>query len=209
MNKKYIIFFLLLSLVVYSCKTNDPEIKYKYNSNPSYTWGYAEFYGAYYSDFKIPSHVVSLSLFSDSLDLNDQGELEGLGQYLFLEDIFISANDTILPDGEYEIANNGNPLTFYKGEEFKVDEVKYSIGSFILYIEKNKLFTVQRFISDGSFKVSKQGDNQKITCDFTLSDSTKINGSFNAELPYYDQSLKSTPGTPRRNLVVKGWKQVK
>ena len=152
--------------------------------------------------------MVSLSLFSDSLYLNDQSELEGLGQYLFLEDIFISANDTILPIGEYIIANNGSPLTFYKGEEFKVDDVKYNIGSFVLYVEKNKLFTVQRFISGGSFKVSNQGDNQQITCDFTLSDSTKIKGSFNAELPYFDQSLKNTSGTPRRNLVVKGWTQV-
>lgn len=208
MNKKHIIFFLLLFLVVYSCKTNDPEIKYKYNTEPSYKWGYAEFYGAYYSDFKIPSNVVSLSLFSDSLDLNNQGELEGLGQYLFLEDIFISANDTILPDGEYKIANNGNPFTLFKGEEFKVDEVKYNIGSFILYIEKNKLFTVQRFISSGSFKVSNQGDNQQITCNFTLSDSTKIKGSFNAKLPYFDQSLKISSGTARRNLFVKGWNHV-
>ncbi len=205
MNKKNIIFFLLSILVSYSCKTDDPKIKYKYNTSPSYTWGYAEFYGAYYSDFKIPSNVVSLSLFSDSLQLNKQGELEGLGQYLFLEDIFIAPTDTILVAGEYKIANSGNPFTFYKGEEFAVDELKYNIGSFVLYIEKNKLFTVQRFISDGSFKVSNQVNIQKISCDFTLSDSTKIKGNFSTALPYYDQSLKTPSGVPRKKLVVKGW----
>jgi len=208
MNKKNIIVFLLLFLALNSCKTNDPEIKYQYNTNPSYTWGYAEFYGAYYADFNIANNVVSLSLFSDSLYLNDQGELDGLGQYLFLEDIFISPNDTILPAGEYKIADNGNPLTFYKGEEFKVDEVKYNIGSYILYIEKNTLFTVQRFISGGSFKVSNQGNTQQISCDFTLSDSTKIKGNFSAELPYFDQSLRTYPHAPRQNLIIKGWRSV-
>lgn len=209
MIKKNTLLILLLVVFAYSCKTNDPEIKYKYNTNPSFTWGYTEFYGAYYSDFKIPNNVVSLSLFSDSLDMNNQNELVGLGQYLFLEDIFISANDTILPAGEYKIANNGKPFTFYKGEEFKVDDLKYNIGSFILYIEKNKLFTVQRFISGGSFKVINQGDNQQIICDFTLSDSTKIKGNFNTELPYFDQSLKKTSGEPRQHLIVKGWDQAK
>jgi hypothetical protein len=203
MKKKNIIFFLLLILVSYSCKTNDPEIEYRYNTNPTYTWGYAEFYGAYYSDFKILNNVVSLSLFSDSLYIDEENELAGLGQYLFLEDIFISPNDTILPEGEYKIAENGNPYTFYKGEEFAVDDVEYNIGSFVLYLEKNQLFTVQRFISSGSFIVSNQGNTQQISCDFTLSDSTKIQGNYRAELPYYDQSLKTPSGVPRQKLVVK------
>ncbi len=206
MNKKNIIFFIVLILISYSCKTDDPKVKYKYNTNPTYTWGYAEFYGAYYSDFNLPNNVVSLSLFSESLGLNELGELEGIGQYLFLEDIFIATNDTILPAGEYKVADNGKPFTFYKGEEFKVDEGKYNIGSYILYIEKNKLFTIQRFISGGSFMVSNQGNTQQISCDFTLSDSTKIKGTFNAELPYYNQSLKTASGAPRQKLVIKNWR---
>jgi len=59
---------------------------------------------------------------------------------LFIEDLFIASTDTILPEGVYSASKSGDPFTFYPGESFGVDEMKYTIGAYIYYIEKTALF---------------------------------------------------------------------
>ena len=194
---------LLISMVLVSCGTNEPYAKYKYNSNPDYTWGYVEFFGAYYSDYGIPNNVISLSLFSDSLFVNAAGELDGTGQYLFIEDLFLSPTDTILPVGKYNVGENGDAFTFYRGEKKDVDEVKYTIGAYIYYIENNSAFSTFKLIDRGSFTVNNIGSNQKVVCNFVLSDSTVLKGIFNTKLPYVDRSLSASSKTPRKKLALK------
>lgn len=111
--------FVILGQFV-GCKPDEPRYQYKYNDKPVYSWGYAEFYGSFYNYAEIPQNVVTLSLFSDSLFVNDEGSLAGHGQYLFIEDIFISANDTLLPSGVYKADTTAAPMTFYPGELFAV-----------------------------------------------------------------------------------------
>lgn len=194
---------LLISTVLVSCGTNEPYAKYKYNYDPDYAWGYAEFFGAYYSDYGIPNNVISLSLFSDSLFVNAAGELEGTGQYLFIEDLFLAPTDTILPVGKYNVGKNGDAFTFYPGEKKNVDEVLYTIGAYIYYIEKNSAFSTVKLIDRGSFTVDNIGSAQKVECNFVLSDSTVLKGTFNTKLPYVDRSLSASSKVPRKKLALK------
>ncbi|MGB4414369.1 MAG: hypothetical protein WBI53_05730 [Paludibacter sp.] len=200
-NLSVILLFLVVSFA--SCKTNDPDFEYTYNTNPRYTWGYAEFFGAYYKDYENSNNVISLSLFSDSLFIDDEGNLDGTGQYLFIEDLFIASTDTILPEGVYSASKSGDPFTFYPGESFGVDEMKYTIGAYIYYIEKNSAFSTIKFIDRGSFTVSNIGSKQNITCNFVLSDSTLLNGMFNAQLPHIDQSATTASNAPRKKPALK------
>ncbi len=199
MNKFTLIKLLVLVSLV-SCGTYEPTFKYKYNTNPKYTWGYADFYGAYYSDVQNINNVISLSLFSDSLYVNNNRNLAGTGQYLFLEDVFVSSTDTILPNGVYKVSKDKTPFTVYPGEEFKVDDAKYVIGSYIYFIEKNSNYSVQKLISGGSFTVTNLSDTRLLNFNFVLSDSTRLQGSFTAMLPHYDLSPDKVAGIPRKKL---------
>lgn len=201
MNKiafKILLVFVFVSFA--SCRTYEPTIVYKYNTDPKYSWGYAEFYGTYYSENQNNNNVISLSLFSDSLYINKNGNLAGNGQYLFLEDIFVSPTDTILPNGVYKVSKEQTPFTVYPGEEFKVDDAKYVIGSYIYFIEKNSNYTVQKLISRGSFSITNLSDTRILNFNFTLSDSTTLKGSYTAPLNHYDQSLSKHSGVPRKKL---------
>lgn len=195
---------LLVSIFLISCGSYEPYVKYKYNYAPDYTWGYAEFYGDYYKNFNNANNVVSLSLFSDSLFINSKNELDGTGQYLFIEDLFIAPNDTVLPDGKYTVSDSGDAFTFYAGEKLDVDDVKYTIGAYIYYIEKNSAFSTVKLIDRGSFTINNIGGKQKIECDLVLSDSTVLKGSFNAALPHIDgMYVESTDRAPRKKLALK------
>lgn len=201
---KNLIFVLLFSSVLFvSCKTNDPALEYKYTTNPTYSWGYAEFYGPYYSEYMNDNNVISLSLFSDSLFVDSTGSLDGIGQYLFLEDIFISPTDTILPDGVYEISKSEAPFTVAPGEKFKADNNEYVIGASIYFIEKKSNFSVQKLISRGSFTVESMNNTKYIDFNFVLTDSTKLKGKFSTELPHFDQSIATPPSSVRKKLKLK------
>lgn len=183
---KFIYLLLMLfSVLQTSCYTDTPDYAYPYNTNPEYTWGYAEFYGAYYKDYNNLNNVISLSLFSDSLYINNDNEISGTGQYLYLEEIYIPPTDTILPNGIYRISKGGEVNTITPGEIVHVDKAEYVIGSYIYYIEKKSSYTTRKLISRGTVTVSSNGTKKTVSCDLVLNDSSKIRGSFSETLTYY------------------------
>lgn len=186
------ILFFIFAILLLSCKGSEPIAPYSYEANPHYAWGYAEFYGAYYADqgIKILNNTFSISLFSDSLGLTDEGALAGYGQYLFLEDVFVSPLTTKLLEGKYTINETGNPFTVFAGKNDTVDSEVYTIGAYISYYELNSAKSKIKLISSGSFDVKMVNDSvYNIVCDFKTSDSLQLKGSFEAVLPHFDQSL--------------------
>ena len=201
--KKFAFQILFIVFLFASCTTHEPNPPYVYESNPQFTWGYAQFYGNYYSNYGIKNNTVTLSLFSDSLKLNDKGELTGYGQYLFLEDVFISPTDTLLPLGTYSINSKGDPFTFFAGKNDTIDSEVYTNGAYIYYIEQNSAKSTIKLITGGTFSVSLYNEKYKIVCDFTTDDKTSLKGTFNADLPYYDQSVVQSSNAPRNKLKLK------
>ncbi|MEI8086050.1 MAG: hypothetical protein WCG93_07535 [Paludibacter sp.] len=190
---KYIkILFFLFAILQISCKTGEPNPPYSYEANPHYVWGYAEFYGAYYANqgIKISNNTISISLFSDSLKLTKSGALVGYGQYLFLEDVFVSPLTTKLIIGKYTINETGNPFTVFAGKNDTIDSEVYSIGAYVTYYEQNTAKSKIKLISKGFLDVKMINDSvYNIVCDFKTSDSLQLKGRFEAVLPYFDQSL--------------------
>lgn len=186
--------FCLISLIAmlflgFSC-VDDEKYIYTYESNPVFSWGYTQFYGAFYSDKDITNNVVSLSLFTDSLDVSDDGNLTGFGQYLFIEDIFINPEDSILPAGTYTNDSTYQVFTFNAGKEEEIDGITYQIGSYMLFIEKDESRSKIQFIKDGNFTVTHSGNKTIIQCTLTLDNDSIITGNFNAQLYNFDQSAK-------------------
>jgi hypothetical protein len=202
--KKHSWLLVVLIGLLTSCGGGQLYQQYVYNTNPTYTWGYAEFYGAYYANYKNTNNVISLSLFSDSLKINDIGNLTGTGQYLFLEDVFIAKTDTLLPMGTYTVNNSGLPFTVAPGLNDTIDKVVYPIGANISYYEGNPNMSKQKLISSGTFTVSLSGNKYTVIFNLVTDDKKTLKGSFSAVLPYIDQSLVTPKSGSRKKLVYTG-----
>ncbi|MDP4238613.1 MAG: hypothetical protein Q8904_03965 [Bacteroidota bacterium] len=200
MKKLNLLVFLFAAFLA-SCNNGQVHPSLVYEKNPQYTWGYAEFFGDYYANYGNKNNVLSLSLYTDSMKLNSLGNLTGLGQYLFLEDVFQAPADTMLQPGVYIVNNSGLPFTIAPGKNDTVDSEVYPIGAYISYYEVNSANSTMKLISRGSFTVSYSGNTYSINCNFKTSDSLDLKGSFSAPLPHIDQSIATVKSGARKKLV--------
>lgn len=187
--KHSLISLVFLLLILSSCERKEPFV-YKYETNPQYTKGYVEFWGAYYSRYDNAQNVLSLSAFTDSLLVDDEGQLYGFGQYLYLEDIFLLPNDTVFSPGDYTVSDSGEAFTIAPGEIYKdKDDVIKDIGACIYFYEPVASNSIRKFIIEGKMTVSQPDLYTRIIFDFTLDDQTELKGSFYIkDLIYYDMS---------------------
>jgi len=196
--------FLIVFVATFltSCVGGQLNQQLVYEKNPQYTWGYAEFFGDYYlPENGNKNNVLSVSLFTDSLKINEVGSLTGIGQYLFLEDVFQAATDTLLQAGTYTVNDSGLPFTVAPGKNDTVDNAAYPIGAYISYYESNAANSTLKTITGGSFTVGYSGNKYTIACNFKTSDGLDLKGNFNAILPHIDQSLATQKSGIRPKLV--------
>ena len=196
--------FLIVFVATFltSCGGGQLNQQLVYEKNPQYTWGYAEFFGDYYlPENGNKNNVLSVSLFTDSLKINEVGNLTGLGQYLFLEDVFQAPTDTLLQTGTYTVYDSGLPFTVAPGKNDTVDSTVYPIGAYISYYESNAANSTLKIITGGSFTVGLSGNKYNIACNFITSDGLELKGTFNAVLPHIDQSLASQKSGIRKKLI--------
>ena len=202
--KKQILIVVVLGILLASCGGGQLNQQYVYNTSPSYSWGYAEYFGAYYADYKNTNNVISLSLFSDSLKINNIGNLVGIGQYLFLEDVFIPKTDIFLPPGMYTISESGLPYTVAPGKNDTIDNEVYPIGANISYYEGNTAMSTQKLVTGGMFTVSRIGERYTVIFNLKTADKKDLKGSFTADLPHIDQSITTLQNSSRKRLIYTG-----
>ena len=190
---------ILLTFILSSCEKKVP-FEYEYENDPEYTWGYVDFWGsAFSSKYGTNNNVLSLYALTDSLWNDDEGLLHGFGQYLLLDDIFVSPNDTLFPEGVYQVSNSMEAFTIASGEEYEVDEEKYDIGACIYFIEQNDSYSVRKFIVDGFMTVTRISELTRFEFDFILDDETELKGSYiQKDLIYYDESQINQGAMPQR-----------
>jgi len=185
--------FIFIAIVLVSCKGNDPNQQYVYEADPYYSYGFAEFYGSYYKDFGIDNNIISLSLYSDTLKRTEDGDW--YGQYLYLEDIFVAASDTLLPLGTYTISDSNEPYTIAPGVLDTIDNEVYTLGATISYYEQNSSRSTLKLIKEGTISIEKVGLKYYILCNLTTNDNKELKGTFLNTLIQADESLQ-TGGTP-------------
>lgn len=128
--------FIAVIVLMMACRPA-PSV---YRGLPStYATAYQRAYGHCYDS--IPHAVVSLDLYSQGLELNENNVIVGTGYNLYLSDIFVP--DSLLAEGEYTspIANQSPilPFTFLEGKDFE----GYPTGTYILNIENDKIKQIQ------------------------------------------------------------------
>jgi hypothetical protein len=195
--KKIILLLSVFACLFASCKY-EPVVLYTYNANPKYSWGYVEFFGKEYADYGITNNVLSVSLFSDSLSIDSVGSLQGLGQFLFLEDVYVAPTDTLLPVATYTISNSHEAYTVSPGKNDTVGAEIFPIGAYISYYEANASKSTLKFISEGTFTVSRLGANYTIVCNLKTADKKALKGAFYGKLPQIDESLIKQSSRSRR-----------
>lgn len=192
---------LLFIWLLTSCGSGQLDSTYVYDSDPNYSWGNTEFFGNYYGSYGNKNNVISLSLFSDSLKINDIGNVTGTGQYLFLEDIYVSKTDTLLPAGAYIVNDSGLPFTVSPGKKDTIDNEVYQQGAYISYLENNSINSTIKLITSGSFIVSVQGLKYNIAFDLKTADSKVLKGTFTGQLPNYGGSAGLKESFPHKRLL--------
>jgi hypothetical protein len=198
--KKIYLLILLFPILLTSCNGGEPPLAYAYNANPVYTKGYVQFYGAEYAGYGNNNNILSVSLFSDSLTINSEGALEGTGQYLFLEDVYIAPTDTMLPIQTYTVSDIHEPYSVSPGKNDTVDSEVFPIGATISYYEENTSKSKLKFIKEGTFTVTKFGSYFNVTCNFKTDDKKNLKGSFSSNLPHIDESLHPQARSVRKRI---------
>ena len=192
----------VIAAVLSSCGGGQLNQQLVYEKNPHYSWGYAEFFGDYYlPENGNKNNVLSVSLFSDSLKLNGLGNLTGIGQYLYLEDVFQAPTDTFLQAGTYNVSDSGLPFTITPGKNDTIDKQVYPLGAYISYYEFNAANSTLKLISSGSLTVGFTGNLYTIACNFKTSDGMDLKGNFTAALPHIDQSITTPKSGVRKRLT--------
>lgn len=79
---------LCLAFAGLSC-SHEPAPPHEYEQDPNYTYMGAAYYGQYYLQEGIDSHVFSLTLYSEGMVSPDSTAVSPPGQELYLEDLFI------------------------------------------------------------------------------------------------------------------------
>lgn len=198
------ILFLLVTVVLFSCKPAEPPAPYTYEAKPNFTWGFADFYGNYYQNYDIQNNVVTLNLFTQKLFVNDKNQLDGAGQYLIIEDIFSAPNDTLLPAGNYKVAETGEPFTFFGGKKFEDNREAIPSGAYVYYIEADPTKSKIAYVTDGSMKISIENDTiYNIACDFTLDEKIAFKGNFKQVLYHIDRTVTTPPSSIRQKMQLR------
>lgn len=197
------IFAVILAVALFGCKQPEPPAPYRYEANPKFSWGFADFYGNYYQNYDISNNVLTLNLFTEKLSVNEKNTLVGTGQYLIIEDIFSEPGDTLLRSGTYKVAETGEPFTFFSGKKFEDNREAIPSGAYIYYIEADPTKSKIAYIKEGTMEVSTEdGEFCSINCDFTLDDKTNLKGTFNSKLIYFDLVATTPAGVKREKVKV-------
>lgn len=125
---------LAIAILAIACRPTPSP----YRGLPStYATAYQHIYGHCYDS--VPYAVVSLDLFSQGLDLDENKVIVGTGYNLFLSDIFVP--DSLLTEGTYRSIPPDTlaPFTFLAGRSFE----GYPTGAYILNIEEGKVKQIQ------------------------------------------------------------------
>lgn len=146
-DTKYIFSLLALAAAFFSaCTPTQPSY---YRGLPKeYNLAYQQIYGHCYDS--VPYAVVGLDIYSEGLKLDKNRRMKGTGYNLCITDIFVP--DSLLAEGEYRSLNtqhstrNIQPYTFLPGRDYEGTPH----GMYLLYVEENKLQTIQ-LLDSGTF----------------------------------------------------------
>ena len=121
----------------------------------------------------IDSNVLSLDLYSDGLRFNEKGYIEGSGTNLYLSDVFVSLEDSLLTDGTYKLDTTNVCYTALPG----INLNSAVAGAYLLLIEESHIKSII-LLKEGSFEVAHTGDSLFIDFNLTTKDDQSYHATY-------------------------------
>lgn len=166
--------------------------------NQAYAANLGDIYGANNNNF-------ILSLLESSLSLDDEGYVVGNGYRLFL-DFYLPLTQNTLSAGTFNASSEEENYTFYPGifvEDDNGDPVP--VGSFMIRYSNDNMDIVP--IVDGTYEITKNGDNFVIEGEFTLENSEIVQISYEGivnESDLREQPVEINPALTKGILLYFG-----
>ncbi|MEA4974861.1 MAG: hypothetical protein VB046_03920 [Paludibacter sp.] len=169
----------------HSCQVTVTQQSLVFTHGYAANWG--DIYGANNNNF-------TLSLLESSLSLDDEGYVVGDGYRLFL-DFYLPLTQNTLSAGTFNASSEEENYTFYPGifvEDKDGEEVP--VGSFMIRYSNDNMDIVP--IVDGTYEITKNGDNFVIEGEFTLENNEIVEISYEGIVYESDQREKPVEINP-------------
>lgn len=190
-------FSLLLSFsLLLLCGCQKPAPSKPVTVASEFTACYAELYGQAYDS--VSQDVLALDLYSEGLDLNKQGKIEGTGTNLYISDIFTDAGDSpwVKSDGRLTLRAGIDSLcfrsdslpaagTFLPGMDFEGNPT----GIYLLTIADNAIAGIQ-VLDSGRF-VLRTSEGKKLDFQGTFYYSTRSSANARPVVQTYSARFNS------------------
>lgn len=166
--------------------------------NQAYAANLGDIYGANNNNF-------ILSLLESSLSLDDEGYVVGNGYRLFL-DFYLPLTQNTLSAGTFNLSAEEENYTFYPGifvEDENGDPVP--AGSFMIRYSNDNMDIVP--IVDGTYEITKNGDNFVIEGEFTLENNEIVQISYEGivnESDLREQPVDINPALTKGEFIFYG-----
>lgn len=180
----------------HSCQVTVTQQSLVFTHGYAANWG--DIYGANNNNF-------TLSLLESSLSLDDEGYPVGDGYRLFL-DFYLPLTQTTLSAGTFNASSEEENYTFYPGifvEDKDGEEVP--VGSFLLNYSNDNLDIIP--IVDGTYEITKNGDNFVIEGEFMLENNEIVQISYEGivnESDLREQPVEINPALTKGILLYFG-----
>ena len=140
-----------------------------------FTWSVTHAHGQYYK--KLDCNVFELDLYSRGLSFDTAHVLTGTGSYLYLSDVFLSLEDSLLRVGTYRIDTLPQPFSLLPGKEF---EGHYT-GTCLAVIKDGVAERIYRFTS-GTCDIYAVGDSAEMAIHFVTPDKQTFDAVYRGAL---------------------------
>lgn len=151
----------------HSCQVTVTQQSLTFNQAYAANWG--DIYGANNNNF-------TLSLLESSLSLDDEGYVVGDGYRLFL-DFYLPLTQNTLSAGTFNPSTEEENYTFYPGIFVEDDNGNpMPVGTFMIHYSNDNMDIVP--IVDGTYEITKNGDNFVIEGEFTLENNEIVQISY-------------------------------
>lgn len=172
-------YILPLLVILTACQTTrKPHIDSVVLYDSVYVTADLQWHKQYYS--LLNRQVFSIDLLSDGLTFDSAYHIQGTGLNLYISDIFLPMESTILQEGVYCMDTTAEANTFLPYQQFEGGNIT---GCYMLDIQESKIQRIIGFTT-GSFEITSLGKDIRIDMSLYLADSTHYRATYQGPALY-------------------------
>lgn len=178
---KNILYIVLLALAMVSCNHYTPSPGSHSTLDTVLVHGYVTDNGAYYEKEGINLNVLSVDLYSETINFDKNGRIQGTGTNLYLSDLFLEPGATTIPNGTIICDTAVREMHCLPGMNY---DGKIS-GAYLLLVGEDSYAVT--LVTGGTIDVSHKGDTTIMDTNLTLEHGKTYRGHYRGVLMIKDK----------------------